>query len=105
MPRGLKADVGRSYAVIEAAARKFRQQMGMPLDGPLNCLALFESLNRVRVELPGGRSIPLSYGVNEMPAEALTIYDDQRDEILVALSPDTYADLEDDRARARFSVG
>lgn len=54
----------------------------------------------------GGRVIPLTYAVEDLPAgvEAQTRYERDRGCITIALSPATYAALEGGEARATFSV-
>jgi len=104
MTMGLRT-ASRSYATIEKMASDFRTVLGLSPDAPLPGVTLFESLDTYFVEIDG-RRIVLDFACNPLPSgiEALAMHDKGSDEIIVALSPETYADLENDHPRARFSL-
>ncbi|MCW5888938.1 MAG: ImmA/IrrE family metallo-endopeptidase [bacterium] len=53
-----------------------------------------------------GRPVRLDYAVNPLPpgVEALAVYDEGRDRLLVAVSPETYRGLQAGYPRARFCL-
>jgi len=116
---GYPADRGRGYQALERAALSVRGTVAknLPLDQALPGIALFERLDLYRVTAEG-KPLPLVSAVADLPrrVEALAMYDDQREELVVALAKATYEDLRDERflqtgilvdthlARARFTV-
>lgn len=104
--RGYAADQGRSYGKIEMSARRWRIKLcpGIPVMQAFPALQTFERLNKFRV-LVRGKLIHLDYSVERLPTgyEAATRYDEETTKIIVALSPETYAGLEDGNERDRFS--
>lgn len=108
MAGGIRADSGRSYCTIEDLAAGVREVIvpGIrPID-PLDCMALFEGLDRFTVSGPRSREIPLTYAVQEYPigVEGVTRYDEPSGTIVVSLSTQTYQMLEAKHPRARFAV-
>lgn len=106
-PRGMRADRGRSLPVIERAAMRLRRILapGVALDHALPGVEVFEGLEGFGV-VAGGRRYTLDPAVNDLPRgiEALAMYDPGANRITLALSPATYAGLENDDGRDRFTA-
>lgn len=107
LPRGYPAGVKLSLAKIESVAKRARAILAPEIRhlAALPGVRLFERLRRFKVKV-GDRLIGLEYHVADLPfgREALAIYDQARDVIVVVLSPRTYENLENDVPRARFSL-
>jgi hypothetical protein len=103
-PFGIKTSA-RSYRSIESVARHARQILEIAPTKIVPGLRLFEGLAKYSVTA-NGADIPLTYAVDELPAgfEALTRYRPGREKIVITLSPESYADLEREVPRARFSL-
>ena len=105
-----RVDTPRSYALIEKAARHVRDVVRLDARDPHSLAQLFERLDELCV-LVNGRNIVLDYAIEELPSssagavEAQAYYDDRCDRLVVALSQDTYDQLQRDVPRARFTVG
>jgi len=100
-----RAGTARSYADIEAAARILRNRLGLPIDGVLPGVELFERLDEYVVTV-GNKTIPITYEVGHLPAgvEAQAEFDPNADEMILKLSDETYKALTADVPRARFSL-
>lgn len=98
-----KADRGRSYVGIERAMQSARQMLGVGSLERLPGVKLFEKLHYLRMPFRG-RAIPVVPDCQEIPSEALTIYDPGEDQLVLALSTETYDHLEEDGLRARFTL-
>ena len=98
------ADKPRGYAQVEQEAVHARRILGFGPDEPLPSMALFESLGRVLV---GAERIPVAYYVADLSEGVLaeTSYSKWKNEVQVTLSEQTYAGIEADVPRCRFSVG
>lgn len=105
MIRGHKADKPESYASIERAARAARTALA-PEVGPTGRLpgvALFERLGQFRVDC-GMSMLPMKYDVRDIACEGETRFDPEAQAFLLSLSEGTYARLEEDEERARFTL-
>ena len=107
-PSGICADRGQSYQSIESSAASIRLLIApdVPVHEALPGLQLFEWLDHYIVNTASG-PVQLEPAVEPLPpgVEGWTRYDKPRNRIVVALSSDTYEELERDNHRARFSFG
>lgn len=104
--RGFPAKTAQSYSSIENRASDVRKKIS-PHNSPTDALPgleIFESLNKYRIKTHASKAIPLTYEVKPIPIEALARYDEIHRLIVVTLSEQTYADLECEEPRARFSL-
>jgi hypothetical protein len=95
-----------SYQKIEDVASRVRKILAPGnRTAALAGIALLESLDKYKVSV-GNRSISLTYAVEAVPpgVEAHTRYDSENDEIVIALSETTYAALENDDPRSKFTL-
>lgn len=107
-PSGYKADQGLNYATIEQVMKTVRAVLSpntRPHE-PLNMLWIFERLHEHTVSVTN-RNVRLSWGVEQLPkgVEGRCKYDEENDEIVVELSPETYEALEIGQPRAVTTVG
>lgn len=102
---GFRADRSSSYAALERVAADFRRRhlacCGAPV---LDAAHAFEHLDDVDVERANGQRIRLDYAVNDIPVEALTMFDAESGKLVIVLRQDTYRNLLRGQPRARFSV-
>jgi IrrE N-terminal-like domain len=105
-PPGFRSHQGRTYATIEQLAAFVRKKLNLPGNEPIPGLQLFENIDRYYVQV-GSQRIPLTYHTGELPpgVEAQARYEKDDNVIALTLSPETYAELERDKPRARFSLG
>lgn len=106
-PRGFKADHRLGYSDIERLMSAARTYFVPELadDQPLPALALLETLDEKAV-IVGGRRVPFDWGVAELDrgVEGRTRYDEERDKIVIEVSPATYEALEANQPRALTTV-
>ena len=103
---GFRVSRGQSYASIERTAQGVRRVVAPTLGpgDPINMVALFERLDEYCVKV-GDRKIYLDYAVRDFTGiEAITIYDDEDDRIVVVLSTKTYLALQRGDNRPLFTV-
>ena len=99
------ADRPRGYATIETETRRVRKALGAGPDEMLPGLRLFESLERYAVYI-GETRVRLTYLISDLPrgVEARALYLQASEEIALALSPESYEGLEQEKPRPRFSL-
>ncbi len=107
-PSGYKADRGRTYGEIERVMRQIRAVLrpGCQPFEQLPIMDVFEHLHEHSV-MTLSRAVSLDWGVVELPygVEGRTRYDEDRDQIVIEISTQTYEGLENGHGRAIITVG
>jgi Zn-dependent peptidase ImmA (M78 family) len=103
MNLGLKADAAHSYLTIEKIALDVRRAL-FPRQALATAIPGLELFERLHLYSVGGTK--LSYEVSVLPngVEAKAEYDAARGVIVIVLSEETYAALEANDPRAKFTV-
>lgn len=103
--RGLRASRGLSYASVEQAAKNLRRILQISPDERIpHSGKLFENLEDHHIRI-GGKSFGLTYGVSEgLLTEAQAELQPEIGRIVIQVNEETYAGLEQDSPRPRFSV-
>lgn len=106
-PLGHRADRGMSYADIEVLMRGVRRKLapGVRASEPLQMLPILEGLHRHTVATAHG-SARLDWAVSDLPrgVEGQTWYESESGTIVVEVSEQTYAGLEEKHPRATITV-
>jgi hypothetical protein len=101
---GLRADSKESYQSIEQYARKLREMLGLGLLDRFDAKAFFDQdMAAMTVDCRAG-SLGLREVVDDCQQEGLTRWDPDSKVIEVVLSSKTYALLQEDHVRARYTV-
>jgi hypothetical protein len=97
----------RSRRDVEASAAAVRRALGYDPLAALPGWRLFERVGQCAVTSSTGKKLALTYDVPpiiEGDALACTTYEEDENAIVIALSEASYADLEAENGRARFSL-
>lgn len=97
----------QSYATLERISLAVRRSL-LPDLGEIDGVpgvTLFEHLDDLTIDL-GDVQVGVNYAVNPLPAgiEGLTVFDEERHEVVVVLDPDTYISLVAKDPRALFCL-